>query len=98
MVWASSRSKKTTASAASAPFLVAPKESTSTPAFQLASAGVQPRRGAGVGQAAGVGRLGEAPHLGRRVHRAHLGGLGEADRPGRRVGAGAGAGLVDRLG
>jgi hypothetical protein len=44
MVWASSRLKNTTASAVSAPFLVAPKESTSTPAFQVASAGVPPRR------------------------------------------------------
>ena len=44
MVSASARSKNTTASAASAPFLVAPKERTSTPAFQLASAGVQPSR------------------------------------------------------
>ena len=41
--------------------------------------------------------LGDALHLGRRVHGAHLGGLGEADRPGRHVG-GAGAGLVDRPG
>src|SRR6266567_3021927 len=44
MVWARSRLKNTTASAVSAPFLVAPKESTSTPAFQVASAGVQPSR------------------------------------------------------
>jgi hypothetical protein len=36
--------KNTTASAVSAPFLVAPKESRSTPAFHVASAGVQPRR------------------------------------------------------
>ena len=37
------RSKKTTASAASAPALVAPNESTSTPHFQVASAGEQSR-------------------------------------------------------
>ena len=36
-------SKNTTASAARAPALVAPKDKTSTPHFQVASAGVQPR-------------------------------------------------------
>ena len=41
---ARSRSKNTTASAASAPFLVAPSESTSMPAFQVASAGLHPSR------------------------------------------------------
>jgi hypothetical protein len=37
-------SNRITASAASAPFLVAPRHSTSTPAFQLISAGLAPRR------------------------------------------------------
>src|SRR5438874_412448 len=40
MLAASSRSKNTTASTAIAPPLVAPKDSTSTPAFQVTSAGL----------------------------------------------------------
>src|SRR6266853_5225512 len=44
MLWASSRLKNTTASAVSAPFLVAPNDRMSTPAFHVASAGVEPSR------------------------------------------------------
>ena len=40
---ARAESKKITASAHSAPFLVAPNDNTSTPALQVISAGVQPR-------------------------------------------------------
>ena len=58
-------SKKTTASAAMAPFLVAPKESTSTPAFQREFRRRRPGGGDRIGKARPVHMDGEAARLRR---------------------------------
>ena len=93
---ASSGSKNTTASAASAPFLVAPKESTSTPLRQVMSAGVQPRPASALAKRApsmcsfmpcACASALICRDFGRRVDRAEFGGLGHADRG--RLGDGA---------